>query len=246
MDSKCFDRIEGAVVMSRSTIEEFGTGRNRRFHWESILPKRKAWIQSLILLPFGLPVASFLAASWQFSVNEIVSDRQYVIGVLSMAVNLLLPSLFFAVVFHWGWLMWRQAEPTWYPKAKALWAGASATLIIAVSFGMVGLFTRSLGICGNPVWGWIGANFLCNFDGYGFESRSWFGAWSIVAAYCYQVQDSIESGYRRIRHRRDTADRFAVGEDRLPDLTDLSAVATAHDDLRSHPTNDTITNNSED
>jgi hypothetical protein len=246
MDSKFFDRIDGAVVMTRSTIEEFGTKKNRRFHWEFLLPRRKAWIQSLILLPFGLPIGHFLVASWQFAANSIVEERQYPIGVLSMGVNLLLPSLFFAVLFHWCWFIWRQAAPTWFPKAQALWAGTYATLTIAASFGIVGLFTHSLGICTNSDWGSIGTNLFCNLDGYGFESKSCFGVWSIVAAYCYQAKVSIEAGYRHIFDRDEASKRLSFEEDRSPDLPELSAVATVNEDLRSHPPSDTLANSGED
>jgi hypothetical protein len=189
--------------MATSGVEKLGAGRNRKFHWESFLPNRKAWIQTLILLPFGLPVGNFLGASWHFSVNSIVEERQYLIGVLSMAVNLLLPSLFFAVLYHWGWFIWQQeGAKTWYPKAPALGAGAYTTLTVALSFGVVGLFSHSLGVCGNPGWGAIAANLLCNLDGYGFESKSWFGAWFIIAAYCYQVRGSIDLLWNRILHRQ--------------------------------------------
>jgi hypothetical protein len=189
--------------MTTSDVEELGGGRNRKFHWESFLPKRKAWIQTLILLPFGLPVGNFLGASWHFSVNAIVEERQYLIGAISMAVNLLLPSLFFACLFHWGWYIWQQeGAKTWYPKAPALGAGVYATLTIAVSFGIVGLFARSLGVCGTPGWGAIASNLLCNLDGYAFESKSWFGAWFIIAAYCYQARGSISLLWQRIFHRQ--------------------------------------------
>jgi hypothetical protein len=195
------DRSEGAVVMTRSNVEEFGQ-RRRRANWEAVLPKRKAWLQTLILLPFGLSVANFLGASWHFSVNAIVEERQYLIGVLSMVINLVLPSLFFAFLFHWGWFVWRQKPPTWYPQSQGLWAGVYATLTIAASFGLVGLFTHSLGVCGNPTWGSVSQTLLCNLDGYGFESKSWFGAWFIIAAYFYQAQGSIAARSRRIFDRR--------------------------------------------
>lgn len=194
MKSKYLDSIEGAVVMTQN-VEELAIVQNRRFNWV-FLPKRKAWIQTLILLPFGLPVGNFLASSWHFSINSIVERHQYLIGVLSMVVNLLLPSLFFAFLFHWGWFIWHQTSSTWYPKAPALWAGAYATVTIAVSFALVGLFTHSWGICGNPAWGDVGETLLCNLDGYAFESKSWFGAWFIIAAYCYQLQSSmLQSGF---------------------------------------------------
>jgi hypothetical protein len=189
--------IEGAVVMTESNVGEFVSERNQRFRWERFLPKRKAWIQTLILLPFGLPVGNFLGGSWNFSVNAM-EEQQYVIGILAMAVNLLLPSLFLSFLFHWGWFVWKKTASPWYPQAPALWAGTYATLTIAASFALVELVARSVGACGNAGWGGIGDSLLCNLDGYGFESKSWFGAWFIVAAYCYRAQDSIELLAQRI------------------------------------------------
>ncbi len=223
MDGKYFEAIEGAVAMIQQYVAGFVNQRNRRFRWEAFLPKRKAWIQSLILLPFGLPVGNFLGASWHFSVNSIVAEHQYLIGVLAMTFNLLLPSLFFACLFHWGWFIWHQESSTWYPKAEALWAGFYATFTIALSFGSVGLLTHNLGICGNPAWGSVGETLLCNLNGYGFESKSWFGAWFIIAAYCYQSQDSIDSFYQWMFHRNNYSSRA--------NPTDFIATATAHDDL---------------
>ena len=235
MDGKCFGTIEGAVVMIQPDVEEFVNRRSRRFHWDALLPKRKAWIQTLVLLPFGLHAGNFLGASWNFSVNAIVSEHQYPIGVLSMAFNLLLPSLFFAFLLQWGWFIWKQESPTWYPQAQALWAGAYATLTIAASFGIVELFTHSLGICGNSAWGDLGENLLCNLDGYGFESKSWFGAWFIIAAYCYQAQGSIASLYHRIFQRHNSSARL--------DRTDLAL--PLHEDFAASPI-DIIATNSED
>lgn len=236
MKGKYLDSIEGAVVMTNQNVEEFAIVQNRRFNWV-FLPKRKAWIQTLILLPFGLPVGNFLASSWYFSINSIFEGHQYLIGVLSMVVNLLLPSLFFAFLFHWGWFIWHQKSSTWYPKAPALWAGAYATVTIAVSFALVGLFTHSLGICGNPAWGEVGKALLCNLDGYAFESKSWFGAWFIIAAYSYQVQNSIlQSG--SVNKTRSQLFIDSLNRKSRTDLSDFRAVATngdgsTHDDLRS-------------
>jgi hypothetical protein len=223
--------------MTQPDVEEFVKRRNRRFRWEACLPKRKAWIQTLILLPFGLPVGNFLGASWHFSVNSIIEERQYLIGVLSMAINLLLPSLFFAFLFHWGWFIWQQKSaesPTWYPQGKALLAGAYATLTIAISFGIVGLFTHTLGVCGNPAWGSVGETLLCNLDGYAFESKSWFGAWFIIAAYCYQAKGSIKSIWQRLFQRRNYDRGFSFVETTPGEMGDFSSVATAHGDLSSH------------
>jgi hypothetical protein len=137
--------------MSQSDVVGFVNRRARKFRVESFLPKRKAWLQTLILLPFGLPLGNFLGASWHFSANAIVEDRQYLLGVISMAINLILPLLFLAFVYHWGWFVWQQPDgKTWYPKQPALRAGAYATATIAISFGLVEFFTHSLGICGNP------------------------------------------------------------------------------------------------
>ncbi|MCY7367568.1 MAG: hypothetical protein LH474_05380 [Chamaesiphon sp.] len=175
---------------------EFADGRKRRFDWAAILPKRQAWIQTLILLPFGLPVASFLGSNWNFSVNAITEEQQYPVAVISLGLNLLLPSLFFAFLFHWGWYIWKQSPVTWYPNRQALSAGLYATGTVAVSFAIVELFNQTVGVCGNGGWGEIGENLFCNLNGYGFESKSWFGVWFIIAAYCYQAQGLISSIYR--------------------------------------------------
>ncbi len=212
--------------MTQPHVEEFVARRNRRFRWEAFLPKRKAWIQTLILLPFGLPVGNFLASSWHFSLNAIGEERQYLIGFISILFSLLLPSLFFAFVFHWGRSIFKQALSTWYPNRHSLWMGCYATLTIAGSFGLVGLFTHSLGVCDNPTWGEIGHTLLCNLDGYGFESKSWFGAWSIIAAYCYQARGAIESVCQRMLHLDRHADRTSQAE--------FTSVATVNGDLSPH------------
>ena len=219
--------------MTRLGAEGFVSPRSR-FRWEAFLPKRKAWIQTLILLPFGVHVANFLGASWQFS-DAIAAEQQYLLGAISMVINLLLPSLFFACLFHWSsWALGTQESSTWYPQTRALSAGVAATLTIAVSFGMVGLLTHSFGICSNPAAGNIAQSLLCNLDNYNFESKSWFGAWFIVAAYCYQAQSSIES---RIAHRlqRNYSPRFASPEH------DFAAV-TVPDDYHANPSTDPIGN----
>jgi hypothetical protein len=224
----------------------------RGFRWEAFLPKRKAWMQTLILLPFGIHVANFLVNSWHFAVNSIVEERQYPIGILSMAISLLLPSVFFAFLFQWGGAIFKQESSTWYPHTRALWAGFYTTMTIAVSFGIVRLFTHTLSVCGNPAWGFVGENLLCNLDGYGFESKSWFGAWFIIAAYCYQVQGSIDSLYRQMFHPHSRSSRFSIVDEARPDLADFTSVVSAHgdltveDDFRSNPKIDPIANNSED
>ncbi len=184
--------------MTRSLVESI-VHHNHKLRWTVFLPKRKAWMQTLILLPFGLPVANFLTNSWLFSVTSMM-DGQYLAAILSMGCNVLLPTLFFALLFHWGWFIWRGGT-TWYPQVPALRAGSLAMVTIAISFGVVELFNRTLGVCGNPSWGVIGAHLLCNLDGYAFESKSWFGAWFIIAAYCYQLQDQIVARVRSIGQR---------------------------------------------
>ncbi len=202
MKGKYFEPIEGAVVMAEQNLGSFVTDRNRRFSWATFLPKRRAWIQTLILFPFGLPVGNFLGASWNFSVNLMMEEHQYLTSILLMGFNLLLPSLFFAFLFHWGWFVWKREGQAWYPNGEGLWAGLYAALTIAVSFGIVRIFTQNLGVCGSPGWGEIGQNLLCNLDNYGFESKSWFGAWFIIAAYCYQAQAKINTSFDRIFHLR--------------------------------------------
>lgn len=182
-------------------IEKFANQRKQRFDWAAFLPNRKAWLQTLILLPFGLPVASFLGASWNFAVSSIVEEQQYLLGGCSMVFNLVLPSLCLACVCHWAWFIWRQELVTWYPEGQALRAGFYATLTIAASFAIVELFNHSLGVCGDLGWGGVSDNLLCNLHGYGFESKSWFGAWFIVAAYCYQAKELIISTYRHYLDR---------------------------------------------
>jgi hypothetical protein len=229
MKGKCLEAIEGAVVMTRSSVEQLAIGRNRRFRWESLLPKRKAWFQTLSLLPFALPVGNFLGASWNFSLNLIVEDQQYIVGILSMVVNLILPSLFFACLFHWGWFIWKQESPIWYPRLPAFKAGATATLIIATSFWMVELFNDSLGVCGNPGWDSIGQAFLCSLNNYGFESKPWFGAWFIVAAYCYQAHAAISLLYQQIFHHQKDTSRYNQADQ--ADFTSVNNIATTHGDL---------------
>ncbi len=244
MDGKCLETIEGAVVMTRLGAEGFVAMQHRRLRWDAFLPKRKAWIQTLILLPFGLPVANFLGASWQFSAQAIGEERQYPIGILTMAINLILPSLFFAFLFHWSSLvLGKQEASTWYPKTRALSAGAAATLTIAVSFGMVTLLTHSFGICGNPAWGKIAESVLCNLDNYNFESKSWFGVWFIVAAYCYQAQSSIRNAIEHRLQPRHYPPRFATSAP--ADLTNFTAVATADDDDLAYPSPEAIGNGEE-
>lgn len=190
--------------MTEQSFGGFSSGGNRRFNWVYFLPNRKAWLQTLALFPFGLPVGNFLGASWNLSTSLMLEEHQYLAAGLMMACNLLLPSLFLACVFHWGWFVWHRTAPTWHPQAESLWAGCYATITVAISFGLVRLFTQNFGVCGVDGWGEIGQNLLCNLDGYGFESKSWFGAWFIIAAYCYQAQGAIHSTLNRIFHRHDS------------------------------------------
>ena len=241
--------------MTQPDVKESMSRRNRRFRWETFLPKRKAWIQTLILLPFGGSVANFLVTSWHFSVNSIVEESQYSIGIVSMAINLLLPSLFFGFLCHWIWFVRKQASPTWYPQAKGLGAGCYATLTIAVSFGIVELCAQSLGICGNPESDSVSQTLLCNLDGYGFESKSWFGAWFIIAAYCYQALDSIlawRNSSSSLLSCQDDLPQFSFNE--APSMNDANSTSMSismddlalHEDLRSHSIADPVTTDVED
>jgi hypothetical protein len=199
-------------------IGEFVNQRKQRFDWMAVLPHRTAWLQTLILLPFGLPVANFLATSWNFAINAIVKEQQYPIAAISMAFNLILPSIFFAFLLHWVWFVWKEESPNWYPHRRSLWAGVYATLTIAASFAIVELFNQSFGVCGNGGWGDIAENLLCNLNGYGFESKSWFGVWFIIAAYCNQAQGLITLIYRHyspaisVNDAKSTASTAANGE----------------------------------
>ena len=86
---------------------------------------------------------------------------------------------------------------------------------------------------GNSGWGEIAQDLLCNLDGYGFEDKSWFGAWFIIAAYGYQLQNSIVArstslGERLFRTRHYSSLAADAAE------RDFTAVTVA-DDLTSHP-----------
>lgn len=208
--------------MTRSSAAESIVHHNHKLWWTDFLPQRKAWIQALILLPFGLSVANFLAISWRFSVTSML-EGQYLLSILSMGFNLLLPSLFFAVLLHWGWFIWRGAK-TWYPQLPALRTGCVATIAIAVSFGVVGVFTANLGICGNSAWGSIGDNLLCNLDDYGFRPKSLFGAWLIVAAYFYQVQTWLGARSSSIFLRRRYLPQYRLEDTATPEDFNSNAV----------------------
>ena len=180
-------QLEGDVVV----------GQNRRFHWETILPRRKDLIQTLILLPFGLPIASFLGTNWNFALAQIAKEQQYPIAIMAIAVSLFLPSLFLACLFHWGTMLRQQSLAAWYPNRRSLLKGFYATLTIGFSCGLVNLFAQSLGVCHNSGESSIAQIVLCNLDDYGFESKSWIGVWLIVAAYCYKLQGALHRFQQR-------------------------------------------------
>ena len=90
---------------------------------------------------------------------------------------------------------------------------------------IVELFNQTVGVCGNGGWGEIGENLFCNLNGYGFESKSWFGVWFIIAAYCYQAQGLIGSIYRHYSPATDVNDSVSPTADH-----DLAA-----DDFGSNP-----------
>jgi hypothetical protein len=184
--------------MTQQQLEDVVVGRSRRFHWETILPRRKDLIQTLILLPFGLPIASFLGSNWNFAIGTIVKGQQYPIAMMAIAMSLLLPSLFLACLFHWGILLRHQIGGAWYPGLKNLLQGFYATVAIGFSCGLVNLFAQSLGVCNNSAWSSIAQTVLCNLDDYGFESKSWIGVWLILVAYCYRIQGEIMPFYQRM------------------------------------------------
>jgi hypothetical protein len=184
--------------MTQPQLNGLATERNRRFHWETILPRRKDLIQTLILFPFGLPVAHFLGTNWNFAIALIAKGHQSAIGIIAIAVSPLLPSLFFACLFHWGTLVRAQRWGTWYPNSRDLLKGFYATMTSVISCGLVDLVAQSLGVCNNPAWNPIAQSVLCNLDDYGFESKSWIGVWLIVAAYCYRLQEGLDRIYQRI------------------------------------------------
>jgi hypothetical protein len=184
----------------------------------------------------------------------MAEEGQYPIGVILMAINILLPSLLFSFLNHWIWLMRKQALPTWYPQAKGLGAGCYATLTIAVSFGIVELFAQSLGVCGNPEPDVLSQTLICTLDNYSFESKSWFGAWFIIAAYCYHFLNSIvnwRSNSSLVNHA-DNSPQFSFDENSSPPEPNSTSMTIASNDrltldnnLRSHSI-DPITTDVED
>jgi hypothetical protein len=184
--------------MTQQQLEEIVVGRNRRFHWETILPRRKDLIQTLILLPFGLPIANFLGSNWNFAISLIGKEQQYPIAIMAIVMSLLLPSLFLACLFHWGSMLRQASEGSWYPDLRSMLKGLYATATIGFSCGLVNLFAQSLGVCNNSAWNSIAQTVLCNLDDYGFESKSWIGVWLIVVAYCYRIQGEILRLYQRM------------------------------------------------
>jgi hypothetical protein len=184
--------------MTQQQLDALVAVRNRRFYWQAILPRRKDLIQTLILLPFGLPIANFLGTNWNFAIATIAKEQQYPIALMAIAISLLLPSLFLACLFHWGTILRHQTEEAWYPNLSSLLKGLYATLTIGFACGLVNLVAQSLGVCNNPAWSSISQTVLCNLDDYGFESKSWIGVWLIVVAYCYRFQGVLDRFYHRI------------------------------------------------
>jgi hypothetical protein len=184
--------------MTQQQLDELVVVRNRRFHWETILPRRKDLMKTLILLPFGLPIASFLGTNWNFAVATIAKEQQYPIAIMAIGISLLLPSLFLACLFHWGSLLRYQTQAAWYPNRQSLLQGLYATVTSGFACGLVHLFAQSLGVCNNPAWSSIAQTVLCNLDDYGFESKSWIGVWLIIVAYCYRFQEGLAQVYQRI------------------------------------------------
>jgi hypothetical protein len=184
--------------MTQQQIEGLVVVRSRRFHWETILPRRKDLIQTLILLPFGLPIANFLVTNWNFAIAIVAKEQQYPIAMMAIVISLFLPSLFLAFLFHWGAILRQQSLEAWYPNLRSLLKGLYATLTIGFSCGLVDLVAQNLRVCNNPAWSPIAQTVLCNLDDYGFESKSWIGVWLIVATYCYRIQGGFDRFYQRM------------------------------------------------
>jgi hypothetical protein len=196
--------------MTQSNVEGGSLARNRRFHWETILPRRKDLIQTLILLPVGLGVANFMGSNWNFAISLIQKQQQYPLAILAIGFSVLMPSLFLACLLHWGRSIWYRRWETWYPNRLGLWNGFYATLTIGISCGLVDLFAQSLGLCHTSAasnsfvqpWLWtISQTLACNLDSYGFESKSWIGVWLIIAAYCYRFKGAVEQIHGRILNK---------------------------------------------
>jgi hypothetical protein len=194
----------------------------RRFSWVRILPQRRAWIQTLILLPFGLPMGNFLGSSFHLAVNAIVQENNYLLAIITLLFSCLIPVVFFAFCWHWLSLIWKQQSPTWYPQSSGLWAGIYATIVLASSFGIVSVVTNTFNICDTHSLGSIGHTLLCNLDrNYGFEPKSWFGAWFIIAAYLYQAERWIKvQGLRLFKRRNPTMNQVEARVDLDPPTGD--------------------------
>jgi hypothetical protein len=195
--------------MTETHSETVGSTHQRRFNWFAFLPKRRAWIQTLVLLPFALPIANFLGSSYNIAVNLITQENNYILGVLTMLFSLIIPFVFFSFCLHWIWFLWKQESPSWYPRSQGLWAGLYATIVIALSFGIVAVVDNTFNICDTHSLGNIGHTLLCNLDrNYGFEPKSWFGVWFIIAAYIYQAERWVKiSCLRLFKHGSAIGDR---------------------------------------
>jgi hypothetical protein len=179
-------------------LQQVAFGTSRKFQWEYLLPRRRAWIKTLVLMPFVLPLANFLGSSFNFSRETIASEGQYVLGIGSLLLSGTIVTIAIALCTHWCWYIWKQNNRTWYPRSKALWTGFYTMLTIAISFGIVTSLSNSLGVCENENSAGIVRSLMCNLDkNYGFESKSMFGLWFIIAAYLYQLEAGIRSTWHQ-------------------------------------------------
>jgi hypothetical protein len=180
--------------MIEPQLQQVAFGTSRKFQWEYLLPRRWALLKTLLLMPFALPLANFLGSSFNFSRDTIVGEGQYLIGIGSMCLSAIITVVFIAVCTHWCRYIWKQNDRTWYPQSKALWMGLYTTLTIAISFGIVTALSNHFNVCEGGSLGDIGRSLMCNLDkNYGFEPKSWFGLWFIIAAYLYQIESSLKS-----------------------------------------------------
>jgi hypothetical protein len=180
--------------MIEPQLQQVAFASSRKFQWEYLLPRRRAWLKTLLLMLFALPLANFLGSSFNFSRDAIATEGQYAIGIGSMCVSVLITVVFIAVCAHWCRYIWQQHHRTWYPQGKALWTGLYTTLTIAISFGIVTALSNYFNVCEGGSLGDIGRSMMCNLDkNYGFEPKSWFGLWFIIAAYLYQIESGLKS-----------------------------------------------------
>jgi hypothetical protein len=179
----------GTIASPMKNVEPKTT---RHIDWLHLLPRRQAWLKTLLVLPFGLSLANFLGSSYNFASTAIATERQYPIAIAVMFFSVAMTILLLSLCAHWGYYIWKQEQRTWYPHHRGWWFGCYTTLTIALSFGIVSLTATHFNLCDEGSWLGFGQSLVCNLDkNYGFEPKSWFGIWFIIAAYCYQLEAKI-------------------------------------------------------